>query len=468
MRLISGRCNAGTAAVCLLLAGSHAAAPRACAAEATCETCHHAQAGELSASVHAALGCRECHQGQPVYEVDDAVLRRYLDGASGSRPAFDHGNAFAGKPSRTEVPERCGTCHADVARMNPYGLRTDQLARYWTSNHGRRLKEEGDERVAVCIDCHGSHRVQAGSEPTSSTHPLNVPATCATCHADAGLMRDYDLPVEVVDEYRRSVHGQLLLERGDTGAPTCATCHGNHSAMPPGFATVGAVCGKCHQAAAANFAQSVHSTVAFHKGCVQCHGGGEDRQFHLIERITNPGGILIQRYEHLLQTEPEPTAEEIAEAIHADPKEIMTRALPTCYECHDELEFDEGLQKLFALLDQIAVAERTYVQTGRRLDEVGKGVVLVERQRFLFEDAKTHLIELAPLQHTLDNDKVAGKVEELEEVCVQVNRELDELQAGLRLRQRALLPVWAFAAAFSALLYVKWKRLKKRHVKPLG
>lgn len=351
--------------------------------------------------------------------------------------------------------------------MNVYGIRTDQLARYWTSGHGKALRDDGDTKVAVCTDCHGIHDVLRGSEPTSRTHPFNVPDTCATCHADAELMAQYDLSVEVVDEYRRSVHGDLLLNQRDSGAPTCASCHGNHSATPPGFATVGAVCGQCHQGAAEYFEESIHASMEGHKGCVQCHGGGENRHFHLIERITKPSGVLIERYAHLLATEPDPTPEQVAQAINPSPKEIINRALATCLDCHDEIEEDESLPKLFGLIDQIADAERLYVETANRLDRLGRGVLLVENQRFKFQDAKTHLIGLAPLQHTLDNERVAGKVEELEAVCAEVNGGLDNLEEGLRLRKLALVPIWAFAILFAWVLYIKFKQLKKAYVTPL-
>ncbi len=433
--------------------------------EAKCTDCHATEAGRFAASVHSSLTCQDCHQGEASYSVPETELKQYTSRAGGK--SFDHGSSFAGKPTRSAIPSLCGDCHADVERMNPYGLRTDQLARYRTSNHGKTLAEKGDERVAVCTDCHGIHDVLAAADPDSRTHPLNVPSTCAMCHADVALMGDYDLPVEIVDEYRQSVHGKLLLEQKDTGAPTCATCHGNHSAMPPGFATVGSVCGQCHQAAAGHFGSSIHATLEDHKKCVQCHGGGEGRHFHKIDRITKPAGVLVQRYAHLLEFQPDPTDEQITGSIHPDPRKIITQALPTCLECHDELEEDESLPTLFALLDGIAEAERNYVKTGQRLEEVGRGLLLVDRQRFEFEDAKTFLIELAPLQHTLDNEQVAAKVAELNAVCEKVNAELDALERGLEYRHTALWPVWIFSIVFGGLLYVKYKQLKHHYVKPL-
>lgn len=462
-----GLANAHVAAVVVVIGIAGSAVLCRAADPTTCATCHADEADLLSGSVHTSLKCQECHGGPKRYELAGDELARYVNRRADDGVTFEHGEDFLGKPSRTQVPERCGNCHADVERMNPYGLRTDQLARYWTSGHGKALKKNGDTNVAVCVDCHGTHDIQPGHEPSSKTYPLNVPATCSFCHANSELMSQYDLPVEVVEEYRESVHGRLLFQQHDTGAPTCATCHGNHSATPPGFATVSAVCGQCHQHAEKMFAKSIHATLPGHKRCVQCHGGGEDRHDHYIERITKPPGLLIQRYNHLLTTEKTPTPERVTEAIHPAPKQILERALPTCLECHEDPEYDESIPKLFHLLDEIAAAERYYVETANRLDEVGAGVLLVENQRFKFEDAKTHLIELAPLQHTLNNDLVAAKVDELKTACDTVNGELDELVNGLRWRHRALGPIWVFAVLFAVALYAKYRQLRRAWVKPL-
>jgi len=437
--------------------------------KANCTTCHTEQAKLLSASVHAAMQCRKCHGGPVDFSLSADELARYTRATAPGevRPAFEHGDGFKGRPKRSDIPTLCGTCHADVALMNPYGLRTDQLAAYWTSGHGKTLKEKGDDRVAVCVDCHGSHDVFRSSEATSRTNPKNVPETCARCHANPKLMGDFDLPVAIVDEYRRSVHGKLLLEQGDIGAPNCATCHGSHAAAPPGFASVRTVCGQCHQDAAENFATSIHATLEDNKGCVECHGGGPDAHFHLIERITKSTGVLVERYKQLMSTDPGATNRRVAEAMNPNPKRIINNAIDSCTECHDDLEDDESLPKLFDLIDEIASAERKYAATAAHLDRVGRGVLLVDDQRFKFQDARTYLIALPPLQHTLDNKKVAAKVAQLNKVCDEVNSELQDLETDLHMRYAALLPMWAFFIVFAIALYAKFKQLKKKYVKPL-
>ncbi len=437
--------------------------------KADCTTCHKEQATLLLTSIHGTLACQECHGGPSNYMLGADDMARYTRATAPGeiRTAFGHGDAFTGKATRADVPNLCGKCHSDIERMNPYGMRTDQLSAYWTSGHGKHLKETGDDRVAVCIDCHGSHDIFKATEVTSRTNPANIPATCGECHGNSELMSEFDLPTEVVDEYRQSVHGTLLFEQGDLGAPTCATCHGSHGAAPPGFASVRTVCGQCHQHASQNFATSIHASQEEHKGCVQCHGGGPTANFHLIERITKPTGVLIDRYKHLMSIDPEASAEDVAHAINPDPRRIINHAIDSCTDCHEDLEDDESLPKLFALIDSIAAAEKKYVETAAYLDKVGQGVILVENERFKFEEARTHLIALAPLQHTLDIDKVSAKVAELDKVCDEVNTDLQGLEADLDRRYAALGPMWAFCIVFSIAIYAKFKQLKKRYVAPL-
>ena len=105
---------------------SHAQSPK----KTDCKTCHKPQATELGQSVHDALSCQECHGGSTNYVVAPNDLTRFLNRTPSGKMIFDHGSDFSGKSTRSDVPQACGTCHADVVRMNPFGLPTDQLARY--------------------------------------------------------------------------------------------------------------------------------------------------------------------------------------------------------------------------------------------------------------------------------------------------------------------------------------------------
>ena len=214
-------------------------------ASSSCVTCHAGLEGDLAEpakawdpDVHraAGLGCESCHGGDP-----SAVLKEDADAAMGAAKGFKPA------PDRLAIAEFCGRCHADAAYMKTYNpkLRVDQLTEYRTSVHGK-LNAKGDKTAATCIDCHGAHGIRPVSSPEAPVYASNVPATCARCHADAARMAPYGIRTDQYELYRASVHGAALLERGDTAAPACNDCHGNHGAVPPGVQSVANICGKCH------------------------------------------------------------------------------------------------------------------------------------------------------------------------------------------------------------------------------
>ena len=207
----------------------------------------------------AGLTCTNCHGGDPN---DDSLN------------AMSPAKGFRGVPQRAAIPDFCARCHADIVYMHRFNpkMRADQLSQYLTSVHGKRLKQ-GDTKVATCVDCHGVHNILAVSDARAPVYPPNVAATCGHCHSDAAYMKDYKIPTDQVANYRKSVHAATLAQ-GDTSAPTCTTCHGNHGATPPGVTSVANVCGTCHVFFAQLFEKSPHQ-AAFAKlglpGCVQCH-----------------------------------------------------------------------------------------------------------------------------------------------------------------------------------------------------
>jgi hypothetical protein len=269
-------------------------AVRAAAAEpraTSCVQCHaNAEiAGEASPAIvehertgaHAAAGlsCHDCHGGNPDPELgeDIAAMDEHFTAAP-----------FVGTPTRAAVPGFCGRCHSDPATMKRFkpDARVDQEREYWTSRHGEGLRA-GDTKVATCVDCHGTHGILPPGDTQSPVHPQRVADTCARCHADAARMAGYrlpdgrPLPVDQYAQWRRSVHAEFLLERGDASAPTCNDCHGNHGATPPGVDSVAFVCGQCHgreselfraSPKAAGFeAHTEYVKQAGAEGCVGCH-----------------------------------------------------------------------------------------------------------------------------------------------------------------------------------------------------
>ena len=180
----------------------------------TCYSCHKRIDGgqqliaeQWQASVHGqnGIGCADCHGGDPT---SDKIT-----------VSMDPANGFRVSRIARRRCGLCGTCHSDVERMRSFQVPTDQYAKYRSSVHGQRLLNLNDTRVAICIDCHGTHDVKKASDPTAKVYPLNVPALCASCHSDPKVMDGYDIPTNQFDIYKESVHGQVLLDQQATCAP---------------------------------------------------------------------------------------------------------------------------------------------------------------------------------------------------------------------------------------------------------
>lgn len=272
------------------------------AQEATsCVTCHSdadlfEEADRMpviqhASSIHASVGlsCHDCHGGNPDPALADDLVAAMDEGFAD--------NPFIGAPEVSEIPSFCGRCHSDPTFMNRYNpdLRTDQEQEYWTSHHGKKLRE-GHTGVATCVACHGAHNIVAAAAPESPTYPTHVAETCGHCHSNpevmAGAVRadGSPLPTDQLARWRQSVHAAALLEREDLSAPTCNDCHGNHGATPPGLETLAFVCGQCHGREAELFrASPKRALLADHEeyladageeGCAACHEESEP-QAHL-------------------------------------------------------------------------------------------------------------------------------------------------------------------------------------------
>ena len=271
------------AALLLLLLGSGFPASAQSPPKNSCLDCHatldpplRVLPEEFSQDIHAqkGLNCSACHGGDP--SNDDMTV------------AMSPAAHFRGKIERRQIPELCAGCHSDNSYMRQFNpsLRTDQLAQYKTSVHGKRL-EHGDTKVAVCTDCHGLHNLRPATDTRSRVHPLNVAQTCARCHADAEYMKEYKIPTDQYASYTSSVHHEAIALRGDLSAPTCTTCHGNHGAAPPGVSSIEFVCSTCHVFQAQLFDASPHkNTFAAMSlpACVTCHSN---------HRILHPSDAMI-------------------------------------------------------------------------------------------------------------------------------------------------------------------------------
>ncbi|MHC5022511.1 MAG: formate dehydrogenase subunit gamma [Planctomycetota bacterium] len=244
--------------------------------------------------------CLNCH-GQP--HIGEALPR---DRRSMVDPS-------AGPPAGPDVPETrpalyieyesvyrfsahgeltCTSCHTDCEEL-PHAARTEparcdechaqQQSEWNGSVHGMGIAG-GDEYAARCSDCHGTHDILSSRNPQSRTYKLQLPYTCATCHANTRLMEQQRVHQPfAAEQYIDSMHGRGLIDKGLIVAPSCNDCHGVHNILPednPASSihkdNVPHTCGACHIGIEQVYNQSIHGQLLLagdERGpvCATCH-----------------------------------------------------------------------------------------------------------------------------------------------------------------------------------------------------
>lgn len=288
-----------------------------------CLTCHDATAHEnaptydssLATSVHQGMNCVDCHthikeipHPESLATVDcsgcheDAAAaykshgRLQYPGGEDAPTCWDcHGkhDILASTDERSRVNNRnlattCGRCHENIDLIKKHEiLVVNAVEDYKNSVHGK-ATEGGVSMAATCKDCHSTggtaHKILPPSDPQSTINHFNIPKTCGKCHSN------------IAKEFWEGIHGKLVA-RGETDAPVCTDCHGEHGIIPPSdprsrvnpARVATATCSPCHESAKLNekygaptgrlatFIDSYHGlkskagdvTVA---NCASCHG----------------------------------------------------------------------------------------------------------------------------------------------------------------------------------------------------
>ncbi|MBI3849836.1 MAG: cytochrome c3 family protein [Verrucomicrobia bacterium] len=252
-------------------------------------------------SIHARLDCIDCHEG-----IKDLV-----------------------HPSKLPAPN-CSGCHEKEGKD------------YATSIHGA-SHTLGASGAASCWSCHGSHEIGPVKLADSPVFKLNLPNTCAICHTNAGLTKEYQMKFpEAAAQYKDSIHGRALLKMGLIIAPSCNDCHGVHDIKrgvdrdaPINHANVAKTCGKCHLGIEQTYAQSIHGQLLA-KGdkrgpvCTDCHTAHEvetPKNGHFkMASDARCGKCHEDRLEHYRDT--------YHGKAMALGRPTVASAVAACYDCH--------------------------------------------------------------------------------------------------------------------------------------
>jgi hypothetical protein len=344
--------------------------------------------------------------------------------AEDAEAAMSRAAGYIGKPARKNIPQLCGKCHSDPALIKKYNpaIPTDQLATYRTSHHGELLFQKGDEKVAVCSDCHGNHGILAANDSRSSVYPLNVPGTCGRCHANAEYMAAYGIPTDQVADYDSSVHGNALLRKRDLAAPACNDCHGNHGAIPPEVKNISHVCGRCHLNNADLFEKSPHAKAYAEMGLAQCEA------CHGNHKITKPTDARL-----------DPNSSEFV-----------------CANCHEpDSEGWKNGTEMFAILNEMKSKIHTADSLVGHAERAG---MEVSEAKFIITSADDELIKARTQIH---NYRAAILRERAQTGIGLATQAVDLGRAALaelQFRRKGLAVSMVIIFAVAATLYVKIRR----------
>jgi hypothetical protein len=226
------------------------------AGNAACLRCHKDVV--LAGSVHESRACLDCHSG--------------LTPQPGDPPH----QAAKDLPA----PTCLSSCHTKLAEPLQPG---ESPQAYADSVHGQAYLQRGTPDVAKCWDCHGKHNIKPMSDRESPVNRANIPLMCSRCHSDMNVVLKYNIHAEApYQEYRSSVHGKALFEKGLVRfAAVCTDCHGVHNIQAAGTPHLQAkspeTCGRCHVLIFDQYKESIHGREALQGNtdvplCVDCHG----------------------------------------------------------------------------------------------------------------------------------------------------------------------------------------------------
>jgi len=294
--------------------------------------------------------CLQCHGNETITQKTPAERALMVRPVAGMQARENASSLFvSNKVHDASMHARvaCTSCHPDCDSL-PHAIQTSppqcaqchpqQQAEYTGSVHGQ-ARSGGDRAAATCSDCHGSHDILSARNPQSRTFKLQLPFTCANCHANAPMMEATSVrQPHAAEQYIDSMHGRGLIVEGLIVAPSCNDCHGVHNIWPATDPRstihkdrVPQTCGKCHVGVEQSYRNSIHGRILAagdKRGpvCATCHTAHE---------ITKPGiaAFKLASDERCGQCHAD-RLERYRETFHGKAMALGQPGVAACYDCH--------------------------------------------------------------------------------------------------------------------------------------
>jgi cytochrome b subunit of formate dehydrogenase len=277
--------------------------------------------------------CLACHgDPQAVKEADGKSSSIYVNEATFGQSVHGSNDCVSCHVDIREYPHdpapqkvSCATCHEGMAQ--------EQAASIHASTR------VGGKPAAGCVDCHGNHEIFRKDDHRSKVNRFKIAETCAGCHADEKVVRDYGMaPAQFIQNFRSSAHGKGMYDAGLSISATCSDCHGAHDvkaksdpAAMISHSKLPQTCSKCHDGILNDFAKSTHGQL-WQSGdtrgpnCATCHNS------HNI-RSTTLAGFQKEMLNQCAGCHAEQT-ETYRETFHGKATNLGMMTAAKCSDCH--------------------------------------------------------------------------------------------------------------------------------------
>lgn len=353
-----------------------------------------------------------------------------------------------------------------------------------------------------CADCHGGDRtledmdaVRASAGYRGVPDRFGIPAFCARCHSDARYMHEHNpsLPVDQLDKYQTSVHGQRLLKK-DQKVATCISCHTAHSIGPaklPYSSTypqnLPATCGHCHADKAymaeygiptdqlEKYTRSVHGEALLVRGdlgapaCNDCHGnhGAAPPGVASLDAVC---GLCHAIESRLFDISPHRVAfvEQdlpMCETCHGNheivkPSDSLIGLAEgqLCATCHadDQSKASVEILKINAALRSLGAAADT---AGAILKLAGEKGMMITDEQFALQEVGQIRVQARSAIHAATSDSLLPKVEEGITKSTDVHKQAMALLDEYSFRRLGLGIATIIITLLALGLYLKIRRM---------
>jgi cytochrome c553 len=273
----------------------------------------------------------------------------------------------------------------------------------------------------TCETCHGQRG--AGGKFAPIKH-ADVAQLCAKCHADADTMHRANpkLPVDQYSKWKQSVHA-AALQKGDSSAPTCSSCHGAHGVKPTKTIKAEEACGQCHVREADLYKASPKKKIfeeAEHNACVECHEN---------HKIVAPGDNWIS----------------------------MKDPVSPCSTCHDDTM--KGAKEIVLVQDSLKRLNAGIDRAGQVLDRAERVGMLVDDGRQALRDAHEQQIQARVMVHAFAAKSFSAAADPGIKAAASAEKVGYDALSELQFRRKGLAVATVLILGFLATLWVKIRRL---------